>query len=103
MPMPRPLVVVTMSRVDRPGMHSNSSSPALSFGLAALLILVNGAVVDVMKQVRTDIVLNIAVADRQTDAANLLESQPEVENVQIAPRAINSSGVIQSRGVVMAE
>ena len=45
-------------------------------------LLVNGAVVDVMKQVRTDIVLNIAVADRQTDAANLLESQPEVESVQ---------------------
>ena len=46
------------------------------------VLLVNGAVVDVMKQVRTDIVLNIAVADRMTDAANLLESQPEVESVQ---------------------
>jgi ABC-2 type transport system ATP-binding protein len=46
------------------------------------VLLVNGAVVDVMKQVRTDIVLNIAVADRLTDAANLLESQPEVETVQ---------------------
>src|SRR6188474_2464799 len=46
------------------------------------VLLVNGAVVDVMKQVRTDIVLNIAVAGRQTDAANLLESQPEVESVQ---------------------
>src|SRR3954462_853064 len=45
-------------------------------------LLVNGAVVDVMKQVRTDIVLNVKVADRQTDAANLLESQPEVESVQ---------------------
>ncbi|MGO9596595.1 MAG: ABC transporter ATP-binding protein [Isosphaeraceae bacterium] len=44
-------------------------------------LLVNGAVTDVMKQVRSDIVLNIAVADRQTDAANLLESQPEVESV----------------------
>ena len=43
---------------------------------------VNGSVVDVMKQVRTDIVLNIGVADRTTDAANLLEGQPEVENVQ---------------------
>ena len=41
-----------------------------------------GAVVDVMRQVRTDIVLNITVADRLTDAANLLESQPEVESVQ---------------------
>src|SRR3982075_3471992 len=46
------------------------------------VLLVNGAVVDVMKQVRTDIVLNVAVADRLTDAANLLESQPEVESVQ---------------------
>src|SRR4051812_6050854 len=46
------------------------------------VLLVNGAVVDVMRQVRTDIVLNIAVAGRLTDAANLLESQPEVENVQ---------------------
>src|SRR5207244_2302536 len=46
------------------------------------VLLVNGAVVDVMRQVRTDIVLNIAVADRQADAANLLESQPEVESVQ---------------------
>ncbi len=48
-------------------------------------LLVNGAVVDVMRQVRTDIVLNIAVADRQNDAANFLESQPEVENVQAKP------------------
>ena len=46
------------------------------------VLLVNGAVVDVMKQVRTDIVLNIAVTDRQTDAANFLESQTDVENVQ---------------------
>jgi len=46
------------------------------------VLLVNGAVVDVMRQVRTDIVLNIAVSGRMTDAANLLESQPEVENVQ---------------------
>jgi ABC-2 type transport system ATP-binding protein len=46
------------------------------------VLLVNGAVVDVMKQVRTDVVLNIAVSDRQSDAANLLESQPEVESVQ---------------------
>src|ERR671916_1403489 len=45
-------------------------------------LVVNGAVVDVMKQVRTDIVLNVKVADRQTDAANLLEAQPEVESVQ---------------------
>ena len=36
-------------------------------------LLVNGEVTEVMKQVRTDIVLNIAVSDRLTDAANLLE------------------------------
>src|SRR5947209_3728336 len=42
-------------------------------------LLVNGAVTDVMRQVRTDIVLNINVADRLTDAANMLENQPEVE------------------------
>ena len=35
-----------------------------------------------MKQVRTDIVLNIAVSERLTDAAGMLESQPEVESVQ---------------------
>jgi ABC-2 type transport system ATP-binding protein len=45
-------------------------------------LLVNGEVTEVMKQVRTDIVLNVAVADRQTDAANLLEGQPEVESVE---------------------
>jgi ABC-2 type transport system ATP-binding protein len=45
-------------------------------------LLVNGEVTDVMKQVRTDIVLNIAVAERSTDAAGLLEHQPEVESVQ---------------------
>jgi ABC-2 type transport system ATP-binding protein len=45
-------------------------------------LLVNGEVSEVMKQVRTDIVLNIAVAERMTDAAGLLENQPEVENVQ---------------------
>jgi ABC-2 type transport system ATP-binding protein len=45
-------------------------------------LLVNGEVTEVMKQVRTDIVLNIAVADRMTDAAGLLETQPEVESVQ---------------------
>jgi ABC-2 type transport system ATP-binding protein len=45
-------------------------------------LLVNGEVTEVMKQVRTDIVLNIAVAERMTDAAGLLEGQPEVESVQ---------------------
>ncbi len=45
-------------------------------------LLVNGAVTDVMRQVRTDIVLNIAVSERMTDSANLLENQPEVDHVQ---------------------
>jgi ABC-2 type transport system ATP-binding protein len=45
-------------------------------------LLVNGEVTEVMKQVRTDIVLNIAVAERMTDASSMLESQPEVESVQ---------------------
>jgi ABC-2 type transport system ATP-binding protein len=42
---------------------------------------VNGSVAEVMKQVRTDIVLNISVAERQVDAANYLEAQAEVETV----------------------
>src|SRR5579864_8646346 len=46
------------------------------------VLLVNGAVVDVMKQVRSDIVLNVAVASRMTDAATLIESQPGVQSVQ---------------------
>ena len=45
-------------------------------------LIVNGAVADVMRQVRTDIVLNIAVAARTTEAADFLGRQPEVENVQ---------------------
>jgi ABC-2 type transport system ATP-binding protein len=45
-------------------------------------LLVNGEVTEVMKRVRTDIVLNIAVSTGLTDAANLLESQPEVESVE---------------------
>jgi ABC-2 type transport system ATP-binding protein len=45
-------------------------------------LLVNGEVTDVMKQVRTDVVLNIAVAERMTDASTMLENQPEVESVQ---------------------
>jgi ABC-2 type transport system ATP-binding protein len=45
-------------------------------------LLINDKVSEVMKQVRTDIVLNIAVTERMTDAANMLENQPEVENVQ---------------------
>jgi ABC-2 type transport system ATP-binding protein len=45
-------------------------------------LLVNGEVTEVMRRVRTDIVLNIAVSDRLTDAANMLEGQPEVETVQ---------------------
>ncbi len=45
-------------------------------------LLVNGEVTEVMKQVRSEIVLNIAVSDRLTDAANVLEGQPEVESVE---------------------
>ncbi len=45
-------------------------------------LLVNGEVTEVMKQVRTDVVLNINVEDRLVDAANFLEAQPEVETVE---------------------
>jgi ABC-2 type transport system ATP-binding protein len=48
-------------------------------------LLVNGEVTEVMKRVRTDVVLNIAVADRLRDAADLLESQAEVETVDEKP------------------
>ncbi|GAC1347053.1 MAG: ABC transporter ATP-binding protein [Isosphaeraceae bacterium] len=43
---------------------------------------VNGSVVEVMRQVRADIVLNIKVSARQTEAADFLERQPEVETVE---------------------
>ena len=47
------------------------------------VLLVNGEVSEVMKQVRTDIVLNIAVSElADPDAAGMLENQPEVESVQ---------------------
>ena len=45
-------------------------------------MIVNGDVVEVMKQVRAEVVLNIAVADRPADAAGLLTSQPEVASVE---------------------
>jgi ABC-2 type transport system ATP-binding protein len=44
-------------------------------------LLVNGEVTEVMKRVRTDVVLNINVAERLTEAADYLESQSEVETV----------------------
>ncbi|AMV36477.1 ABC transporter ATP-binding protein [Planctomyces sp. SH-PL62] len=44
-------------------------------------LLVNGEVTEVMKRVRTDIVLNINVAERLNEAADFLEAQPEVETV----------------------
>ncbi|WP_165071334.1 ABC transporter ATP-binding protein [Paludisphaera rhizosphaerae] len=44
-------------------------------------LLVNGEVTEVMKRVRTDVVLNINVADRLTECADFLEAQPEVETV----------------------
>ena len=43
---------------------------------------VNGTVEEVMKQVRADVVLNVKVSDRQTEAANFLEAMNEVESVQ---------------------
>ncbi len=45
------------------------------------VLLVNGAVTDVMKQVRADVVLNVGVADRLKEAADYLESQEEVVGV----------------------
>ena len=45
------------------------------------VLLVNGAVKDVMRQVRTDIVLNITVADRMTEAADFLQRLEEVESI----------------------
>lgn len=46
------------------------------------VLLVNGAVVDVMKQVRADIVLNIAVASRMNEAAAMLEAIADVASVE---------------------
>jgi ABC-2 type transport system ATP-binding protein len=44
-------------------------------------LLVNGEVTEVMKRVRTDVVLNVHVAERLREAADLLEAQAEVEAV----------------------
>jgi ABC-2 type transport system ATP-binding protein len=46
------------------------------------ILHVNGSVADVMKQVRTEIVLNVQVTERQLDAANYLEAQVEIDSVQ---------------------
>jgi ABC-2 type transport system ATP-binding protein len=46
------------------------------------VLVVNGAVADVMRQVRTDIVLNVNVADRPREAADFLGKQPEVETIE---------------------
>jgi ABC-2 type transport system ATP-binding protein len=45
-------------------------------------LIINGAVADVMRQVRAEVVLNVAVAERTAEAADLLEAQPEVADVQ---------------------
>jgi ABC-2 type transport system ATP-binding protein len=45
-------------------------------------LLVNGAVADVMKQVRTKLVLNVGVVDGLDGAGELLAKQGEVEDVQ---------------------
>ena len=58
------------------------TSATRSASSSKAVLLVNGEVSEVMKQVRTDIVLNVAVAERLTDAAGMLENQPEVESVQ---------------------
>ena len=44
-------------------------------------LIVNGDVGEVMRQVRAEVVLNVAVAERPADAANLLSSQPQVASV----------------------
>ncbi len=44
-------------------------------------LLVNGEVTEVMKRVRTDVILDIDVADRLTEAADFLEAQPEVDAI----------------------
>ena len=41
----------------------------------------NGDVNEVMKQVRSEIVLNVMVTDRQREAADFLQNQPEVASV----------------------
>ena len=45
------------------------------------MLIVNGEVGEVMRQVRAEIVLNIAVAQRGEEAGRFLESQPEVAGV----------------------
>ena len=44
-------------------------------------LIVNGDVNEVMKQVRSEIVLNVMVTDRQREAADFLQNQPEVASV----------------------
>jgi ABC-2 type transport system ATP-binding protein len=46
------------------------------------VLVENGTVGEVMSRVRTDLVLNINVADRQAEAADFLGKQPEVETVE---------------------
>jgi ABC-2 type transport system ATP-binding protein len=46
------------------------------------MLIVNGAVDEVMRQVRAEVVLNIAVADRGDEAGGFLEAQPEVASVE---------------------
>jgi ABC-2 type transport system ATP-binding protein len=45
-------------------------------------LIVNGEVGEVMRQVRREIVLNITVSDRATEAADFLANQPEVASVE---------------------
>jgi ABC-2 type transport system ATP-binding protein len=46
-------------------------------------LIVNGDVSEVMRQVRAEVVLNVSVAERATDAADLLEQQPEVASIEM--------------------
>lgn len=46
------------------------------------MLIVNGAVDEVMRQVRAEVVLNVAVVERFDEAGRFLEAQPEVVEVQ---------------------
>jgi ABC-2 type transport system ATP-binding protein len=52
-------------------------------------LLVNGAVVDVMKRVRDHTVLHIHTDDRDDEAAKLLERQPSVSQVEVKDRFLS--------------
>ena len=45
-------------------------------------LIVNGDVAEVMRQVRAEVVLNVAVSDRAREASDFLEGQPEVAQIE---------------------